>query len=201
MGCLFVIDYIGGKVIFLKIFQQNCSFRSCYRYIIIKRGGMLATTVNLHRDVLARITKVAIRTNKSRRDIIVMLLMRLMRDHHAIYRGFTTVKYQQDDGRNKWHCFHIRFRHDEYEYFTDLRKLCKCSVSLCIALAVDRYLDELTIKFKKKIVDKYQRLCNYVLRREIIEGVICLHLYWGYPGKHMKKLARQRKIPTINKNV
>ena len=154
---------------------------------------MLATTVNLHRDVLARITKVAIRKNKSRRDIIVMLLMRLMRDRHMAPRGFTTVKYQPDDDRKNWRCFHIRFRHDEYEYFTDLRKFIKCSVSLCIALAVDRYLDELTCKFKKKFVDKYMRFCNYVLRREIIEGIICWNLYWGFPGEHIKKQLGKEK--------
>ncbi len=148
---------------------------------------MLATTFNVHCDILAKITGAAVRLNKTRRDIIVFLLMRIMEDHDGLIRGFTTVKYQHDDERISWHCFHIRLKHDEYEYFVDLRKVCKCSISLLIAIAVDRYIDELA-KCIKKVVDNYPLFSNYVSHLEVIDGIFCLHFFWGFPEAYLKTL-------------
>ena len=158
---------------------------------------MLSTTINMHRDILIKIKEAAIRLDKSQRDIIVLLLMRIMRDHCKIMNEFTAVKYQPNDIREKWHCFHIKFKHDEYEYFIDLRKVCKCSVSLCIAIAVERYIDELTQKIKIG-VDNYTRFSNYVLRHKVIEGVYCWYLYWGFPEKYLKRI-NIKKNRTKNK--
>ena len=148
---------------------------------------MLATTLNVHRDVFGKIAEVADRHKKSLREIIVLLLMRIMYDHVSLMRGFTTVKYQPDDDRENWHCFHIRLKHDEYEYFIDLRKICKRSISSLIAIAIDRYFDELT-SAPIKVVDNYTQFNNYVLRREVVDGIITWLLYWGYPERHLRTL-------------
>ena len=115
--------------------------------------------------------------------------MRLMRDldHAKGDFDFTTVKYQSDDMPENWHCFHVRFKPDEYEFFIDLGKVCKCSVSLLVALAVDRYTDEL-IKEKavKKDVDNYILFKHYLLNKVIVDGIICWQMYWGIPINHLK---------------
>ena len=148
---------------------------------------MLATTLNVHHDVLAKITEIAVRHEKTLREIIVLLLKRIMDDHVGLMRGFTTVRYQSDDDRKNWHCFHIRFKHDEYEYFNDLRKVCKRSISLLISIAIDRYYDELT-SAPINVVDNYTQFNNYVLRREVVGGIITWLLYWGYPERHLRTL-------------
>ena len=144
---------------------------------------MASTTINIRREVLSKITNAAIQSNKSRREIIIYLLKLVARNNDSHLRGFGTVKYQSDDDPDNWHCFHIRFKPDEYEYFLDLRKVCKCSVSHLVAIAADKYLNDIMAN-----VDNYALFSNYVLRREIIDGIICWHLYWGYPEKHLNSL-------------
>ena len=152
---------------------------------------MLSTTINIKKEIFIKITKTAIFLKKSRCEIITLLLMRVMRDHQKIMNEFVTVKYQPDADKKKWHCFHIRFKHDEYEFFIDLRKVCKCSVSLLVAIAVDRYIDELIKNFQKG-VDNNTLFSNYIFRRIIVEGIYCWHFYWGYPTEHIKTLRLQK---------
>ena len=149
---------------------------------------MLSTTLNIHVDVLAKITQEAARIKKSRKFVIIQLFMHIMKNYQLFMRGFSTVKYQPDDVKKNWHCFHIRFREDENEFFVDLRKVCKFSVSYLLAKAVDLYLDKLWEEDGERCVDNYRLFSNYVLHHEVVDGINSLHLYWGYPEKHLKTL-------------
>jgi hypothetical protein len=150
---------------------------------------MIETTINIHHDNFAKISDASMRTGKSHRNIIVALLMLIMADCGAFQREFTAVKYQEDDPAGEWHHFHIKYRVDENEFVTDLRKFCKFSVSLFLAIAVQKYITLLIGDTKKsKIMNNYPRFCNYVLHRELIDGVISWHSYWGFPHEHLKTL-------------
>ena len=149
---------------------------------------MIATTLNIHVDVLSNINKVAAQLRKSRKEIIILLLKRMMEDQRALSRGFSTVRYQEDDEKVNWHCFHIRFREDENEFFVDLRKISKFSVSCLLAIAVKRYLGTLIEDLKNGNVDNYSSFNNYVLYQGVVDGIISWHIYWGYPEKHLKTL-------------
>lgn len=148
---------------------------------------MISTTINIHTDVLFKITFAAGLLDISKKDIIVMLMMRMMKDQHAFERYFTTVRYQPDDAKDKWHCFHVRLKADVNEYFVDLRKLCKCSVSCLLAIAVNRYLDDL-LHDGENAVDNNPFFMNYVLFREVYDGIISWRFYWGYTEKLTKTL-------------
>ena len=113
--------------------------------------------------------------------------MRLMKDNRLRNRGFSTVTYQCDDLHENWHCFHIRFKEDENEFFVDLRKFSKFSVSYLLAMAVKRYLDDI-IKDGVKSIDNYNLFSNYVLYHDVVEGIITWHIYWGFPIEHLKTL-------------
>ena len=149
---------------------------------------MLSTTLNIHVDVFAKINQEAVRLKKSRKFVIILLFMHIMKNYQLFMRGFSTVKYQPDDVKKNWHCFHIRYREDEKEYFEDLRKVCKFSVSYLLVKAVDHYLDKLWEEDVEKSVDNYRPFSNYVLHHEVIEGIISFQFYWGYPEKHLKTL-------------
>jgi hypothetical protein len=75
-------------------------------------------------------------------------------------------------------------RPDDYEYFLDLRKLCKMSVSLLLAYCVKKYLVKRHRAMKKTallhIGDK-NRYRNYVVIRDIYRGVVIWKLFWGFP--------------------
>ena len=149
---------------------------------------MVTTTLNVRADILSIVSGIALRLELSRRDVIVLLLMKIMRDHRRFRRGFGTVQYQPDNIMENWRCVHIRLREDENEYFVDLRKICKRSVSLLLAIAVDKYITELLTDEGFKIND-HVRFCNYVLYGEIVDGdIISWRLYWGFPVDELKTL-------------
>ena len=149
---------------------------------------MIATTLNIHVDVLTKINQIAAELRKSRKEIIILLFKRMMMDQRVLSRGFSTVRYQEDDEKENWHTFHIRFREDDNEFFVDLRKISKFSVSCLLAIAVKRYLGILIEDLKNRIVDNYSSFKNYVLYREVVDGIISWHFYWGFPEKHLKTL-------------
>ena len=174
------------------IFRQHCFIfiagdRINNISFISRLNFMIATTLNIHISVLSKINYASQRLCKSRKKIIVMLLMKIMRDNCLFKQGFSTVKYQLDDIKCNWHCFHIRFREDENEYFVDLRKLTKYSVSCLLAMAVDRYLLKL-MKHGRKSVDNNLYFTNYLLHREENDNIISWRLYWGFPTEHLKTL-------------
>jgi len=148
---------------------------------------MLTTTLNIHKDILSKIMYASERLGKTKRDLIVLLLMRIMKNHNLFKHNFSTVKYQPDDDKDKWRCFHIRFREDENEFFSDLRKVSKFSVSFLVAKAVDNYLDK-TLQDLEKAVDNYPYFKNYILYHEVVDGIMCWHSYWGMPVEQLKNL-------------
>ena len=149
---------------------------------------MIATTLNIHINVLSCINQATLELGKTRKEVIVFLLKRLMEDTEVFSRGFSTVKYQEDADPEHWHCFHIRFREDDYEYFLDLRNFSKSSVSCLLAIAVTKYLESLIEDFKTGAVDNYSLFRNYVLHWEVIDGIMAWHIYWGFPGNHLQTL-------------
>jgi hypothetical protein len=89
------------------------------------------------------------------------------------------VKYQKRSVSCAWHQIHLRLRNDEHDFFMDLRKVWKLSVSLILAEAIEKYLEELIFKMIIK-PDNY-RYRNYASSRFMICDVVCWVFYWGIP--------------------
>jgi len=143
-----------------------------------KRGAALTTSINMHCKTRYSVIRAARILDMSQRDVVVLLLKRAMRDIDATQGGFSTVKYQQHRPREEWHCFCIQYHQDEYEFFNDLRRLCKRSVSRLLAIAVKKYLDEL-LGFSRKSIINYLGYLGYSVGKSIVKGIICWHFYWG----------------------
>jgi hypothetical protein len=144
----------------------------------------METTLNMHVDVLRHITRAAHSKGITRTEMIIILIKRVMDENGRTIRMGKMVKYQKQNTNGYWHKFHVILREDEYEYFLDLRKLLKMSVSLILAYAVEKYLIQLV---DGKITDNY-RFVNYVIVKEIVENVICWRFYWGCPPSLKKYL-------------
>jgi hypothetical protein len=135
------------------------------------------TTINMDHAILKQITRAALVKRISRSRMIILLLNKVMHEtHHPSFLG-KMIKYQKRRRPDNWHKFHLQVKPDEYEFFLDLRKLLKMSVSLILAYAVEKYLKEL---INRKITDNYLHK-NYVMIREIVDNIKCWKLYWGYP--------------------
>jgi hypothetical protein len=136
----------------------------------------METTLNIHADILAKVTRAAKYRGMSRSALILILMKKVMADIADPARMGSLVRYQ-DAGRSRdWRTFHLTVREDEYEFLLDLRKLMKMSVSRILAFAVKKYLR----KLKKGITDN-NRFFNYTVLREIFDGVICWRFMWGFP--------------------
>jgi hypothetical protein len=137
----------------------------------------METTLNIHADIQKKIEETVISKGIIRRELIVLLLNKIMDEtRHSVKMG-RLVQYQKRRPRKEWRRVHVRFEADEYEYFLDLRKLMKMSLSHILAVAVEKYIDEIS---KGKRADK-NRYTNYLIINEEIDSISCWRMIWGYP--------------------
>jgi hypothetical protein len=142
---------------------------------------MIKTTMNLHEEVYERLARASMMTGRSRRDIVSALMSHVMRTGRckAVVRG--GVRYQQRNGKAQWRCLHIGLEQDEYEFFFDLKKVMKMSVSFVTSWAIECFLDE----FLKSVIvdgDNY-RYKNYAMYNVTIGNVFHIILCWGIPPR------------------
>ena len=148
---------------------------------------MIETTLNIHIDTLGMINKISSVRKISRNKVIKSLLKKFMSKELNSFSFNKCVKYQDSDSKENWHKFHIILDTDEYEFFIDLRKFFKKSVSAIVAYAVKKYFKDM---IKLNNTDKYL-FKNYVIIKETINNVITWKIYWGYPEKMEKILNNQ----------
>ena len=140
-----------------------------------------ATTINIDLPYLKKLTSASIVLSTSRTAIISALLNHMSRKklHHLASK--LGIEYQPRLLDHQWHVFHIKLTRDEYDFFQDMRRICKMSISYLIAFAIQNYLNELIKLFRGKI-DSY-RYHNYAIIQNTIGNVISWAIYWGIPEK------------------
>lgn len=174
-----------GTNLYLKLYSSVKIFFSneySYSYILLEEprrrwGYQMETTLNMHVDILRKISLASHIRGISRSEIILNLIKMIMDDtSHPDCLG-RMVQYQKRSRPEDWHVFHVKIKDDEYEYLQDLKKLLKMSVSLIVAFAVKKYLNKL---LKSNATDNY-RYSNYIIAREIIDDIVCWKFMWGFP--------------------
>ena len=146
----------------------------------------METTLNVHLDILDKLQHAADKRGISCSAMIVVLLQKVMRARDKNVCMGRLVQYQKRRRKEDWHRFHIVWRADDYEYFLDLRKLLKLSVSRILAEAVEKYLKKLR---KKDFTDK-NRIRNYVLMGRIVDKVRHWQFFWGLPQNIVQYLKQ-----------
>jgi hypothetical protein len=137
----------------------------------------METTLNIRADILEQIARAAHANKISCSEMIELLLQQVTADIADPGRIGRMVRYQVRCSSQEWRVFHVQVREDAYEYWLDLRKLLKMSVSLILAFAVKKFLCKL---MKINSTDNY--LCkNYIIIKDIIDSIIVWKFVWGYP--------------------
>lgn len=144
----------------------------------MKGSVLMETTLNIDAVVLSKIKSAAEDSGISCSSMISLLLQRVMNERDKPIVIGRLVRYQERRKKRDWHTFHIQLRDDEYEYFLDLRKLRKMSVSLILAYAVKKYLNK---NINAETDNNRYQFRNYIISREEISGIPCWILIWGYP--------------------
>lgn len=140
---------------------------------------VIDTTVYMKIELCNILINIEKKYGHSRRKIISSLLRRLADDKVIFPKPWKRIQYQKRSPKNEWRRFHLYLREDEYEFFLDLRKFYKRSISYLIAFAMDCYLDDIN-KIGREPGDNYPYK-NYMLSRMVIEKITCWILYWGVP--------------------
>jgi hypothetical protein len=137
----------------------------------------MRTTVYLNSNVRNMIIEAAQVRKVSCSEMIVILLKKVVADMPQPIRTWRLIQYQKKRAGKDWETVHVTFREDEFEYFLDIKKIFKKSLSLIVTQAVEKFL-KIVIKEKKT----YKNLCvNYIFLKEIINSVPCWKFIWGYP--------------------
>ncbi len=137
----------------------------------------MKTTLNIQIDLLDQIKKVALSNGISCSEMIALLLKRIMQEIGNPENLGIMVEYQDRCDPSRWHVFHVQVKEDTYEYWLDLRKLLKMSVSLILARAVKKYLWK---PMKIGGNDNY-RFTNYMISKETMDSIIIWKFIWGIP--------------------
>jgi hypothetical protein len=147
---------------------------------------LIKTTVHIHIDTLDRLSRAAERTGVSRKDIISAYLRRFANDRAGRPKPWSRVRYQGRDLKEKWRKMHVTLNQDEYEFFLDLRKVFKASVSRCIAIALEMYEKETASPNQKEHLKDNYPYRNYVFAWCDVGGVLCWVFYWGLPRQFLE---------------
>ena len=148
---------------------------------------LIETTMHVHNSILEILTYGEVMTGRPIKVIIKLLMQRIMDDNHKLLKSCRRVKYQERDKEKNWHRVHIVLNEYEYEYYLDMRKFYKMSVSFILAYAVMKYLNELVNELldRNKNTDNYL-YSNYIFIKETVDGIICWKTYWGIPQKLLR---------------
>lgn len=92
----------------------------------------------------------------------------------------TTLRYQQPAEGFK--PLHISLTKVEYDRFWDIKKLCMCSLSLLLAIAMETYGEDILYE---KDCDSY-RTNSYVKCFEIKNKIVIYAFMWKIPEKQIK---------------
>ena len=145
---------------------------------------IIESTIHVHKRILEMLNKSAETTGRTRTFIIKLLMQRVMSDNKKMVKSHSRIRYQVRDVKENWHNLHICMNEYEYEYYLDMRKFYKMSVSFILAYAARRYLDDIVNKLLDNSINTDNNSYrNYIFVNETMDGITCWKIYWGIPQK------------------
>ena len=143
---------------------------------------MIETTIVIDKKLKEKLKLISQETGESMTSIINNMMKKIRNEHQSCWKFGKAVGYQGKKPKDQWSRLHLTLHSRDYEYFLDMRKLFKCSVSLLVAIGIDRYLDSYAenLEASKSMTDNcpYQ---HYVITLEYVDNVTCWKIYWGLP--------------------
>ncbi len=147
---------------------------------------IIRTTVTIAPGAKERIEEAMDATGRSFSVLVTACMQRLMVEHHRIVMLDGRTRYRERGVAPKtWVRHHIGILSRDYEFFFDMRKVCKFSVSLLIDMAIEAYLNDVVQAItgdKGRAEDNYPYQ-QYIIIGEVDDGVVCWRIYWGFPKK------------------
>ena len=145
---------------------------------------MIRTTCVMKLDVWAALLDASLKTKMDMCTILVRITKMLFRDYSKYVNLYGQLKYQERTPKGTKKRVHISMSECTYDYFQDMRKVFRKSISFMFAIAVEEYLDQIVEELLKqecvKPEDNYP-FENYAILEKRIEDVTCWLICWGVP--------------------
>lgn len=139
------------------------------------------STIYIRKDLLSRLVGATDTLNMKRSRIIEILLVKYMEKNKGGERNWEMQKYQRIKKGERCTRICVFWRKDFYERNFDFRKSFKKSVSLIIAEAIEKYLDDIiagTLSDK----EAYNYTPIYSIFMEYYSNAYVCASIWGDPG-------------------
>jgi len=118
-------------------------------------------------------------------DVVALLLRKILSAGNLNARKFVAVKYQDTDPDKNWKTATVYYSVVDYEYFTDMRKFFKESVSLLLSKAIDLFLDTILSEVKEILLNYANS--DWDIRRNDVETGAIWTIFWKNILKIQKK--------------
>jgi len=115
-------------------------------------------------------------------DVVALLLRKILSAGNLYAKKFVAVKYQAADPDKNWKTATVYFEDVDYEFFTDMRKFFKESVSLLLSQAIDLFLDTILSEVKEILLNYANS--DWDIRRDDVEMGVIWTIFWKNPGKN-----------------
>ncbi len=150
------------------------------------------TTYVMCDDVIERLADAEERTKRPQEELLVLSMRLMMKDYEAYEREDGRIEYQKrfDEETNepiKKHRVKMRLSIREYNYYQDMRRIFRRSISLVMAIAVRNYLAKIVAALLCEnpdvvLADTYP-FENYAIMGKCIENIPTWRIWWGVPPK------------------
>ena len=137
------------------------------------------TSINIDDASYCKLSDASLRAGCSRSRMISSLLGYAERTGRCRGGAFGTVKYNRKPPGGVWRCLHVSVRPEECEFFSDLKKVMKLSVSCIVCWAIRELLDDMLDNVGND-TDNY-RVNSYSAYSATLGNVFHLVLCWGIP--------------------
>jgi len=148
------------------------------------KSMIIRTTITMAPRAKERISEAIDATGRTLSVLVTACMQRLMKEHHLHVMLDGRTRYRERGPVPKtWKRQHIGITSRDYEFFIDMRKVCKFSVSLLIDMAIEAHLSWVVrdiTKNKGVNADNYPYQ-QYIIIGEIDGGAVCWRIYWGFP--------------------
>ncbi len=162
------------------------------RRIFFFQEGMMniKTTYVMCDEVIGLLAEAEEKTKYQKEELLVKAMRKMMKDYERYERDAGRIEYQKrfDEETGEQiikHRVKMRLLIREYNYFQDMRKFFRRSISLVMAIAVYTYLAEIVEKILQKDyealhADNYPFEC-YAIMGKCIENIPTWRIWWGVP--------------------
>jgi len=138
---------------------------------------IVKTTIHINSTIKGKLIRAAVKTPFTESEIITKVMKSMMNKMKPLSKYSRPVEYQKLPEGAMWERVHVRWLLRDYDYFNDMRKLCRKSVSYLVSLAISEYIDEL---LKDENIDNYQ-FTSYILITREKDDIISWEVYWDFP--------------------